>query len=158
MATKIRRLTLAAGWLLVASVAGLPVFGIVLGLWPSSPISWQQVDVFWAYNGILSSVVGSLFLAFFAPIIALYVAFTVYSQYRFNPRWQALEKRLAPLLSLPHLAVALGLVYLFSPAGMLWSGLWDLAASSPPEWFGLGRKSMLTMLIAISIKEVPFFY
>ena len=157
MATKIRRLTLATGWLLVTFVAGLPVFGVVLGLWLSPPISWEQVSVFFTYNGLLSSVLSSLLLSLLAPIIALYVAFTVYSQYRFNPRWQALEQRLAPLLSLPHLAVALGIVYLFSSGGMVWSVLWELFGSTPPEWFGLGRKSLLSMLIAISIKEVPFF-
>jgi putative thiamine transport system permease protein len=157
MATKIRRLALSTGWLMVGLVAGLPLFGVVIGLWPSVAISWATVTQFFAHNGFVSSVVSSLFLSLFAPLLALYVAFMVYSEYRFNRRWQTLEKRLAPLLSLPHLALALGLVYLFSSGGIVWNGLWAVFGQTAPEWLGLPRKSLLTMVLAISIKEVPFF-
>ena len=157
MATKIRRLSLSAAWLIVALVAGLPLFGVVLGLWPSVPISWADITVFFAYNGLASSVTSSLFLSLVAPLLALHIAFMVYSQYRFSRRWQALEKRLAPLLSLPHLAVALGLVYLFSPGGMVWSTVLGVFSHAAPDWLGLPRKSMITMILAIAIKEVPFF-
>lgn len=157
MATKIRRLSLSAGWLIVALIAGLPVFGVVVGLWPSVSISWQDLMVFLAYNGLMVSIANTLLLSLAAPLLAFYVAFMVYSQYRFNPRWQVLEKRLAPLLSLPQLAVALGLVYLFSSGGMLWNALWGVFGHSAPDWLGLPRKSLLTMVLAISLKEVPFF-
>lgn len=157
MATTIRRLTLSAGWLIVALVTGLPLFGVVFGLWPSVPISWADVTDFVAYNGLVSSVASSLFLSLAAPLLALYVAFMVYSQFRFNRRWQTLEKRLTPLLSLPHLAVALGLVYLFSPGGMLWSALLAIFGQAAPDWLSLPRKSLVTMILAIGIKEVPFF-
>jgi putative thiamine transport system permease protein len=157
MATTIRRLTLSVGWLVVGLVAGLPLFGIIMGLWPTGSLSWPDITRFLAYNGLATSIIASLFLSLAAPLLALYVAFMVYSQYRFSRRWQALENRLAPLLSLPHLAVALGLVYLFSPSGMLWSALWGVIGQSAPEWLGLPRKSLLTMILAVGIKEVPFF-
>ncbi|WP_339768217.1 ABC transporter permease subunit [uncultured Paraglaciecola sp.] len=157
MATKIRRLTLSTGWLIVALVAGMPLFGVIVGLWPSVPISGADVIRFFAYNGLTLSITNTLFISLAAPLLALYVAFMVYSQYRFNPRWQTLEKRLAPLLSLPHLAVALGLVYLFSSGGMVFNALWGLFDQAAPDWLGLPRKSLFTMVLAISIKEVPFF-
>ncbi|MFQ3197291.1 MAG: putative thiamine transport system permease protein [Paraglaciecola sp.] len=157
MATTIRRLILSAAWLVVAAVAGLPLLGVALGLWPSAPVTWADVARFSAYNGLLPSIASSLFMSLAAPLLALYVAFVVYSQYRFNPRWQTLEKRLAPLLSMPHLAVALGLVYLFSSGGMVWSALWGIFGHSAPDWLGLPRKNILTMILAIGIKEVPFF-
>lgn len=157
MATTIRRLILTSGWLIVTLVTSLPLFGLVLGLWPSAPISWELISRFLAYNGLFTSIANSLFLALVAPLLALYVAFLVYSQYRFNPRWQTLEQRLAPLLSLPHLAVALGLVYLFSSQSMVWSALCSLFGHNAPDWLGLPRKSLVTMLLAIGIKEVPFF-
>ena len=157
MATKIRRLTLSTGWLIVALVAGMPLFGVIVGLWPSVPISGDDVIRFFGYNGLTLSIANTLFISLAAPLLALYVAFMVYSQYRFNPRWQTLEKRLAPLLSLPHLAVALGLVYLFSSGGMVFNALWGLFDQAAPDWLGLPRKSLFTMVLAISIKEVPFF-
>jgi putative thiamine transport system permease protein len=133
MATTIRRLTLGSGWLIVALVAGLPLLGVILGLWPSAPITRADVSGFIAYNGLGSSIASTLFLSLAAPLLALYLAFMVYSQYRFSPRWQTLEKRLAPLLSLPHLAVALGLVYLFNSGGMVWSALWGIFAHAAPD-------------------------
>ncbi|GAB2700401.1 ABC transporter permease subunit [Aliiglaciecola aliphaticivorans] len=157
MATKIRRLTLSTGWFIVTLVAGLPLFGIIVGLWPSVAISWRDLIEFFTYNGIATSVLSTLFVSLTAPLVALYISFMVYSQYRFNPRWQALEKRLAPLLSLPHLAVALGLVYLFSSGGLLWSSLWGIFGATAPQWLGLPHKSLVTLLLAMSIKEVPFF-
>jgi putative thiamine transport system permease protein len=157
MATTLRRLANRTGWLITGLVAALPLFGVVLGLWPSVSISWDDLSRFLAYNGLFASISNSLFLSLAAPLLALYVAFMVYSQYRFNPRWQSLEKRLAPLLSLPHLAVALGLVYLFSSGGMFWSTLWGIFGQAAPDWLGLPRKSLVTMILAISIKEVPFF-
>ncbi|MFT4937118.1 MAG: putative thiamine transport system permease protein [Paraglaciecola sp.] len=157
MATKIRRINLGAGWLIAGFVAGLPLFGVVLGLWPSVAITWLELSTFFAYNGLIESIANSLLLALVAPLLALYVAFMVYSQYRFKPRWKALEKRLAPLLSMPHLAVALGLVYLFSSSGILWDGIWGLFGQNAPSDFGLPRKSLITMILAIALKEVPFF-
>jgi putative thiamine transport system permease protein len=157
MATTIRRLSLSAAWLVVALVAGLPVVGVVLGLWPTVALNWADVNAFIAYNGLSESIANSLLTALVAPLLALYVAFMVYSQYRFSPRWQTLEKRLAPLLSLPHLAVALGLVYLFSSGGMVWDALWGLFGQPAPTHFGLERKSLITMILAISLKEIPFF-
>lgn len=157
MAKTIRRVTQSAAWLIVALVAGLPLFGVVLGLWPSATLLWADVSRFFAYNGLTSSIVNTLFLSLAAPLSAFYIAFMVYSQYRFNPRWHTLEKRLAPLLSLPHLAVALGLVYLFSSGGMLSSALTGLFGHQAHEWLGLPRKSLITMILAIAIKEVPFF-
>lgn len=157
MAATIRRLSLSVAWLMVGLVAGLPLFGVMVGLWPSVSLSWSDLSRFFAYNGLFSSVLSSLFLSLATPLLALYVAFVVYSQNRFNRRWQTLEKRLAPLLSLPHLSVALGLVYLFSSGGLLWSALWGIFDHSAPDWLGLPRKSLFTMVLAIGIKEVPFF-
>lgn len=157
MATTIRRLGLSFAWLVVALVAGLPLLGVVVGLWPTVSLSWAELEQFLTYKGLFASVLSSLFLSLAAPLLALYMAFMVYSQYRFSRRWQSLEKRLAPLLSLPHLALALGLVYLFSSGGMLWSVLWGLFGHTAPDWLGLPRKSLFTMVLAIGIKEVPFF-
>ncbi|MGO4890953.1 ABC transporter permease subunit [Flavobacterium sp. W21_SRS_FM6] len=151
MATTLRRLAFYSSGLLVMCIAGLPVFGLTLGLWPRVELSWHDVSRFVEYNGLTTSILNSLFLSLAAPVIAWYVAFLVYSQYRFSPAWQSLEKRLSPLLSLPHLAVALGLVYLFSSGGLLWNSI------AVPEWLSLPRKSLLTMMLALTIKEVPFF-
>jgi len=157
MATTIRRLAFSSAWMIVALAAGLPLFGVLISLWPSVPITWTDVSRFLAYNGLSTSILNSILVALLAPLIGFYIAFMVYTQYRFHARWQQLEQRLAPLLSLPHLAVALGLVYLFGVGGLLWNALGDVFNTTIFAWFGIPRKSIFTVILAISIKEVPFF-
>lgn len=147
MATKIRSLSYSLAWTLIALVALLPVLGILIGLLPigleHKTTYLADLDAFLSFNGLWQSIFNSLVASLIAPLAGFYIAFSVYSQYRFRPAWLSLEKRLAPLLSLPHLAVALGLVYLFSAGG-----IFDL---------GLQRKSLTTLIIAITVKEIPFF-
>ena len=145
MAATIRRLGLASGWLLVSLISLLPSLGIVVGLWPPEQITFADIRPFLAYQGLSTSVLMTLFSAIFSTLISLYIAFMVYSQYHLSRRLQSFEKYLAPLLSLPHLAVALGLVFLFSNGSLFFVDS------------GLPRKGLSTLIIAIVIKEVPFF-
>jgi putative thiamine transport system permease protein len=154
MAATIRRLVqkmprvpiaLASGWLLVSLVSLLPILGIMVGLWPSEQVVLGDIKALLAYQGLAGSVLMTLFSAIFSTLLSLYIAFMVYSQVHLSQRLQSFEKYLAPLLSLPHLAIALGLVFLFSDGGLLFAGT------------GLPRKGLSTLIIAIVIKEVPFF-
>jgi putative thiamine transport system permease protein len=145
MAATIRRIGLASGWLLVSFISLLPISGIVVGLWPPEHITLADIASFLAYQGLSVSVFMTLFSAIFSTLISLYIAFMVYSQYHLSKRLQSFEKYLAPLLSLPHLAIALGLVFLFSDASLFFVDS------------GLPRKGLSTLMIAIVIKEVPFF-
>ncbi|MBL4630858.1 MAG: ABC transporter permease [Paraglaciecola sp.] len=126
-------------------ISFMPILGIVVGLWPPEQITFADIKPFLAYQGLSVSVLMTLFSAIFSTLISLYIAFMVYSQYHLSKRLQSFEKYLAPLLSLPHLAIALGLVFLFSDGSLFFSHS------------GLPRKGLSTLIIAIIIKEVPFF-
>jgi putative thiamine transport system permease protein len=141
----IRKIALASGWLLVALISLLPILGIIVGLWPPEQITFADIEPFLAYQGLSSSVFMTLFSAIFSTLISLYIAFMVYSQYHLSKRLQSFEKYLSPLLSLPHLAIALGLVFLFSDGSLFFADS------------GLPRKGLSTLIFAIVIKEVPFF-
>ena len=145
MAATIRRIGLASGWLLVSLVSLMPILGIVVGLWPPEHITFADIGSFLGYQGLYTSVFMTLFSAIFSTLLSLYIAFMVYSQYHLSRRLQSFEKYLAPLLSLPHLAIALGLVFLFSDGSLFFADS------------GLPRKGLSTLIIAIVIKEVPFF-
>jgi putative thiamine transport system permease protein len=145
MAATIRWIGLASGWVLVSLISLLPILGIVVGLWPPEQIRFTDIEPFLAYQGLSVSVLMTLFSAIFSTLISLYIAFVVFSQYHLSSRLQSFEKYLAPLLSLPHLAIALGLVFLFSDGSLFFVDS------------GLPRKGLSTLIIAIVIKEVPFF-
>jgi putative thiamine transport system permease protein len=117
----------------------------VVGLWPPEQVTFADLKPFLAYQGLSVSVLMTLFSAIFSTLLSLYIAFMVYSQYHLSQRLQSFEKHLAPLLSLPHLAIALGLVFLFSDGSLFFADS------------GLPRKGLSTLILAIVIKEVPFF-
>jgi putative thiamine transport system permease protein len=142
---RIRTIGLTSGWVLVSLISLLPILGIVVGLWPPEQIRFADIEPFLAYQGLSVSVLMTLFSAIFSTLISLYIAFMVYSQCHLSKRLQSFEKHLAPLLSLPHLAIALGLVFLFSDGSLFFVDS------------GLPRKGLSTLIIAIVIKEVPFF-
>ena len=142
---RIRKIALSCVWLLVSLISLSPIVGIVVGLWPPEHITFSNLASFLGYQGLSASVFMTLFSAIFSTLISLYIAFMVYSQYHLNRRLQSFEKYLAPLLSLPHLAIALGLVFLFSDGSVFFVDS------------GLPRKGLSTLIIAIVIKEVPFF-
>ncbi|WP_226989060.1 ABC transporter permease family protein [Paraglaciecola arctica] len=142
---RIRQIALTSGWLLVFLISLLPILGIVVGLWPPEQVTFADLKPFLAYQGLSVSIFMTLFSAIFSTLVSLYIAFMVYSQYHLSQRLQSFEKYLAPLLSLPHLAIALGLVFLFSDGSLFFV--------DP----GLPRKGLSTLILAIVIKEVPFF-
>jgi putative thiamine transport system permease protein len=123
----------------------MPIAGIVVGVWPTEQLTFSDILSLLTYQGLSVSIGMSLFSAIFSTLISLYIAFMVYSQYHLSQKLQSLEKYLAPLLSLPHLAIALGLVFLFSDGSLFFVDA------------GLPRKSLSTLILAIILKEVPFF-
>ena len=70
----------------------------------------------------------------------------------------AVRGLMAPLIAVPHAAVALGLAFLIAPSGWLvrlvspWATGWDL----PPDVATIQDPNALALTLALVIKEVPF--
>lgn len=70
----------------------------------------------------------------------------------------AVRGLMAPLIAVPHAAVALGLAFLIAPSGWLvrlvspWATGWDL----PPDVATVQDPNALALTLALVIKEVPF--
>ena len=144
-------LTLAAlplGWSLWAAVqAGL------------DPVGWMAL---WQDPQTLRALAMSLWTGLLASILSTAVAawllcrtFSALPDATVSTR---LARGLAPLLALPHVALAIGLVALLAPSGWLLRLLspWATGFSAPPPWpttqdpWGLG---LVTVLV---LKETPF--
>ncbi|MGM0526615.1 MAG: ABC transporter permease subunit [Pseudomonadota bacterium] len=96
------------------------------------------------FSSLLLTVITTLLVAYLALQAAQY------SLTRFS--------RLTAILSLPHVAFAVGLMYLFSPSGYLVRIVEGLTGwlPSPPVGWPLPEKSMLTLTLVLVAKEVPF--
>ncbi len=135
----------------------LPSFGYlpVLGAEELSLEPWRQLL---AYPGLpeslrltLISGLGGTLLAF-----ALTIGFVATCH---DTRLFALARRLlAPMLAMPHVAVAIGLAFLIAPSGWLlrlvspWATGFDL----PPDVATVQDPNGLALALGLAIKEMPF--
>ena len=149
----VRALSIAVWLLLIILPVGSGVLFLLLtSLDGKTGVSLAAFsELLLGYESILSSFV----LAVVAPFVACYLALWMAPGILRKPRLQQL---LSPLLSIPHVAFAVGLMLLMSPSGWLVrlveavSGLFPV----PPAGWPLPEKSLVTVIIVLVLKELPF--
>lgn len=111
-----------------------------------------------ATPGIGVSIGHAVLVGFLSPLIALLLTFVLLACV-WDTRGLALVRRLvAPLLSVPHAAAAVGLAFLIAPSGFLfrfvspWLTGWD----RPPDLLIVQDELGLAMLAGLVAKEMPF--
>ncbi len=148
-----RWLTVGAG-LSVGLLVAVPVL-ISAGLYGAdlSAFSASALQRFVVSPGVVQSLIDSLVLTLIAPLLACYVALA-FSLYRPN----RLLSWLSPFLSIPHLAFAVGVIFLFSPTGWWVRALHGLFGvfDAPPSSALLADRSLWTLLWVLVLKEIPF--
>jgi putative thiamine transport system permease protein len=72
--------------------------------------------------------------------------------------FRALERLLAPLLAIPHAAVAIGLAFLLAPSGWLVRLLspWATGWVTPPDFATVQDPLGLALTVGLVVKEVPY--
>lgn len=72
--------------------------------------------------------------------------------------WKALQKTLAPLLAVPHAAFAIGFLFLVSPSGWILRILSPAVTGFhiPPDWNIIKDSYGISLMLALTLKEVPF--
>ena len=74
-----------------------------------------------------------------------------------GPRWLAIQRRLPLMLSVPHAAFAVGLLFLISPSGWLARAVAPLAGwIDPPAWTTVQDPLGLSLALALGLKESWF--
>lgn len=101
------------------------------------------------------SIASSFTLAVVAPLTACYLALWMAPGLLQKPRLQQL---LSPLLSIPHVAFAVGLMLLMSPSGWLIRLVESVTGlfPAPPAGWPLAEKSLVTVMVVLVLKELPF--
>lgn len=86
--------------------------------------------------------------------LALWIATTLYGS-RF---WTVIEMSLAPLLSLPHAAFAIGFGFLIAPSGWLVRAISPFPSgfTYPPDWITAGDPWAISLTLTMVFKETPF--
>ena len=152
---------------LVLLVLGLP---ILAGLWQTARAGFGQIPTLgiamdagepWrmlaAEPGILRAILSSLWTGVGATVFSLAIAIGVcgLAHHRLSglrgARW------LAPFLSVPHAALAIGLAFVLAPSGWIARLLAPvLGWARPPDIALVGDPAGLGLILGLAIKEVPF--
>ena len=141
---------------LVALVIGAPVLcgalftlGLSLGL-PGAPGFGAYAQAL-ALPGIGRSLAVTLISGLGATLIATAAALPLSAFFWRRPRLQA---ALAPVLAIPHAALAIGLAFLIAPSG--WIARLLLPGPVPPGWVSVGDPMGITLALGLALKETPF--
>lgn len=151
-----RRLIPGAAIALVAGLFALPLLAALpLALAEAaSAAAWQAL----AEDAQVPKALRlSLFTSVVSTAIALALTLLVVTQLHGTRAWLRVSALLAPMLSLPHAAFAIGLAWLIAPAGWLARLLAPLAGwSAPPGWETVNDERGLALVLVLVLKELPF--
>ena len=108
----------------------------------------------------LTSILSSISSAFIATASAFLISQWLCMALFNSSAWRWLHRSVAPLLAIPHLAFAIGLLFLISPSGwvMRWISPSLTGFNLPPDWLIVNDSYALSLTVALVIKEVPFFF
>ncbi len=137
----------------------LPAFGYfpALGLHAFSLVPMREL---FETPFLVSSVVFTIRCGFLATVISCVIVFSVFCSFAHGKVIGFLRLLLAPLLSVPHAAVALGIGFLFAPSGWLLRLISPQITgfTEPPFWLTNPDPYGLLYVLALVIKEVPFLF
>ena len=109
--------------------------------------------------GINKSIILSFFTGFMSTLLALFFS-QVIILYIFQTKfYQFLKTIISPFLALPHITMAIGLMFIFSPSGLFFRlfSPWLTGFERPPNFFILPDEYGFFLILGLVLKEIPFF-
>jgi len=151
-------------WLVFATPVAIGVLGTVLpafGILPElggSSLSLQPWRQLFNVPGLPEAVLLSLTTGLGTTAISFLIVIA-FSAHWHGTRWFGrLRRLLSPLLSVPHVAIAIGFAFLIAPSGWIYRVLaaLGLAAGLPPDLSTVQDRHGLALILGLILKEVPF--
>ena len=134
----------------------LPAFGYMpaLGFHSFSLQAWQQL---FATPGLDTMVMTTVLVGIVATLLTLLLTFLFLVSAWQTRLWQWAERLQSPLLAIPHSALTIGAVFLLAPSGLI-SRLLAVPFdwSRPPDLLTVNDPWGLSLILALTLKEVPF--
>lgn len=144
---------------IVLGLAGtiLPAFDFLPALshYQFSIKPWQNLL---ASPELIGSIKLTLISGLLATLISFIIAFATISVF-YESRWLiSIRHTLAPILAIPHAAIAIGLVFILSPSGWIVRLLspWLTEYERPPIWVSVQDPYALSLVLALVVKETPY--
>ncbi|TCP63134.1 putative thiamine transport system permease protein [Rhodovulum bhavnagarense] len=142
-----------------AGLAGTlaPALGILPALGGERP-AIAPFEALFDWPGLERAVALSLGTGLTATAVSLMVVVLFVAGWQGSRTMRGLERVLAPLLSVPHAAAALGIVFLIAPSGWIARALspWATGWENPPDLLIVQDPWGAAMVAGLVAKEVPF--
>lgn len=135
----------------------LPAFGYIPAL-DKMRFSLHGFSVLFNTPGFSKMVLLSLSSAFISTILALAITLLILACYFTSPWLARIQRLLGPILVIPHAAAAIAIGFLITPSGMIsrlfspWFSGWQ----SPPDWLLPHDAWGISMILGLTLKELPF--
>lgn len=146
---------------IAAGLAGtlLPAFGY-LPVVGASHFSLEPWRILLAEPGLWRSLVLTLWTGFATTILSLSLALALLAACHHTLWLDRIRRSLAPLLAIPHAALAFGLAFLIAPSGWLarWLSPWATGWDRPPDFAAFGPQDPWgsSLILALTLKETPY--
>lgn len=135
----------------------LPAFGYLpaIGGHGFSLDAWRRL---FAWPGLATSVTVTIFTGVAASALAVTIAFGFCAWAHDRPRLRRMSAWLAPILSTPHSAIAIGLAFVIAPSGWIVRALtpWLTGWTLPPDVATVGDPRGMALVLGLLLKEVPY--
>lgn len=145
----------------IAVLLGIGAIPVLSGLLSTlvqgfDPQGWRDLS---ATPGLLDAAVLSVWTGVASTCGALALAHTAVAVAWSPTRAQRLRLASLPVLATPHFAIAIGLVLLLSPSGLILRALspWATGFEQPPDWATVQDPLGLALILGLIVKETPFF-
>jgi putative thiamine transport system permease protein len=141
----------------LAIIVGLPL------LWALAVATQQAFNAaawvrLWHEPGWMRALGYTLWTGLTATLLAVFCTTRLLQRSFFSPVWAKLLRQLPPMLAIPHVAFALGLMALLAPSGWLLRAVspWLTGLTSPPLWPTTQDPWGIGFIAALTLKEIPF--
>ena len=108
--------------------------------------------------GIYKSIILSIFTGLVSTILALFFS-QVILLYLFKTKvYNFIKIIISPLIALPHITMAIGLIFLLSPSGLLLRSVspWLTGFDRPPNSYIFPDEYGFLLILGLMLKEIPF--
>lgn len=135
----------------------LPAFGVLPSIGGDAP-SLEPWRALAAYPGFATSLKLTIFTGVVATVLSVACALGACAVIHDRPIARRVGAAIAPLLAMPHSALAIGFAFLIAPSGWIVRAIspgltgWEV----PPDVSTVGHPLGLALIAALLLKEMPY--
>jgi putative thiamine transport system permease protein len=110
--------------------------------------------------GVWHSTILAAWIGLSATFLSCTIVIALFAQFHNSAIFRLVDRTLSPLLSVPHVAIALGLAFVIAPSGLIFRLFAQIlpGLDVPPDLLIIHDRLGISLIGALVLKEVPFLF